>query len=512
VTDTDAADPLRLDAATRAKLRAVIFDANTYTSSPDLRNLAANALRLKMVGLETWIPEPVVLEWTEHLISDWRQVSTAARDQRARIRRAGLTAPESPYTSELSIREQFMASLLAVPHLKVIAMTGANALEALRDQILLRPPAKRKGGSDEKPGVKTGASDSSWLRDVIDQAERKMDSILIVTEDRDILRAIQEWGYSPPLMRRRQDLRRSLYEVSLDEDEAASVVHRYLQRQIPNAQMGPGGMVDDLTLDVGNTPSLDTAIQGSENDYMDTRVYGAGLTRLTEFAGMTDVVSSFEDLDPYEVFGEDGDLEASLGAVRGQTITARVFFLADGQATVNRIDNSGDSYVDTIEPTGLLVRAELLFEVVEGQVVLVRPEDDAFVSIGSNRFFTPEDGLAELFDSLSCVPGLAAVAEWAANDNPQRFESRLFESDFTLVIAAGSHDFWSFELQISDETVVVTCEYDPSARVWDGPDSFDYYPPFYISVNGIQVPDSNPEWGVAAWLMGYVGRISPPST
>ena len=49
-----------------------------------------------------------------------------------------------------------------------------------------RKPGKTKGGTDGKPGtaVKTGASDSAWLRDVLDLASPG--EILIVSADRDV--------------------------------------------------------------------------------------------------------------------------------------------------------------------------------------------------------------------------------------------------------------------------------------------------------------------------------------
>jgi hypothetical protein len=43
----------------------------------------------------------------------------------------------------------------------IIPVDGQAAQDALRDQILVRGPATRKGG------VKTGAADSAWLRSVL---------------------------------------------------------------------------------------------------------------------------------------------------------------------------------------------------------------------------------------------------------------------------------------------------------------------------------------------------------
>lgn len=93
-----------------------------------------------------------------------------------------------------------LANLSAIPHVKVIALTGPSAVEGLKDQILQRPPAKTKRGNDPTTGTKMGASDSDWLRDVLQLAEP--DEILIVTSDKDVPAAFKAWAYPCPIFGR----------------------------------------------------------------------------------------------------------------------------------------------------------------------------------------------------------------------------------------------------------------------------------------------------------------------
>jgi hypothetical protein len=70
----------------------------------------------------------------------------------------------------------------------------------LRDQILQLAPGRRK------EGVKTGASDSAWLWDVLDRTERDVARVLFISEDKDLRAALAAWQYAEPLTRSLKDL------------------------------------------------------------------------------------------------------------------------------------------------------------------------------------------------------------------------------------------------------------------------------------------------------------------
>ena len=179
-SSTPPAD-LRLSLEVRGYLRAVVFDANAFgLGRPDLAFLEDLARRLYTIGIETWVPEPVAWEWAQHLADDWEKVQTATAAERKQLRRARLTGHASPYADKRAVIDAFLEGLEAVAHLAVIPLPPESALLALKDQILLIPPGRRKGD------VKTGASDSAWLRAVLEEVDGDPARLLLVSQDKDV--------------------------------------------------------------------------------------------------------------------------------------------------------------------------------------------------------------------------------------------------------------------------------------------------------------------------------------
>ena len=152
---------------------------------------------------------------------------------------------DSDYESETAVAEAFLARLKATPYVEVVPLTGDSAIEGLRDQILLRSPAKPKSG------VKTGGSDSAWLRTVLAKADRAADKLLFLSSDGDIRQAYEAWGYQPPLMRNLRDIRVSLFEYL-----PASVEDKWLI-----AESLVGRMPIDLRASTSEEDSADAALQ-----------------------------------------------------------------------------------------------------------------------------------------------------------------------------------------------------------------------------------------------------------
>jgi hypothetical protein len=264
---------LRLDLETRRYLRAVVLDSNAFGHArPDLAFLQDPAQRLDTIGIQTWVPEPVAWEWAQHLAEDWQKVHTAMAEERRRLLRAGLAGHSSPYEDARAVVNAFLARLAAVPHLTVIPLSAENALQAVRDQILQIPPGRRKNE------VKTGASDSAWLRAVLDQVDGDTERLLIVSEDKDIRAAFEEWEKSCPLMRRRGELKASMSEFTVDQGHAENLIRDYLIASISEPPPGDGA----LAVDIGTASNLERLIASSLKEYEpDTALYAASLTRLT---------------------------------------------------------------------------------------------------------------------------------------------------------------------------------------------------------------------------------------
>ncbi|GAA0911044.1 hypothetical protein GCM10009559_81920 [Pseudonocardia zijingensis] len=490
----------KIEGETRRKLKAAVFDANSYQSGPDLGNLAANVERLQRAGLQAWVSEAVVLEWAEHLASDWREASVKSNQARKRLRRARLKAPDSPYKSEEEVIADFEQQIHQIEGLQILPLTAENALQGLKDQILLRGPAKRKDGTDPSSGVKTGASDSAWLRDVLDKAGGA-EPVLFITEDKDVTRALDSWGYSNIVTRARSQLRESLFEVSLDADAVTSIVLNFFRERLPNPQAYSSQFDEDSWLDLGTIASLEDAFDEAAEDLDKVSVHDADIVSLTDLAGIHDLVSTEDPLDPKDVFEENSEAHISLGKVIEQWASVHALFLARGRARVSGVDHEGNTYERLVDRNGLLISARFELEIAGGQVTSFRPEVDSVVHYRPNQYSDPEDGLIALIDALSSLPGLDDVGAIFNRAHEISDRIRLRGSTEYLEIEANHHDQWSFSLSIGDDCVTVSCEHDVGAHVWDGRESFDYYPPYYLLVDGIVTPERNPEWAVAAWLL-----------
>jgi hypothetical protein len=291
-----------------------------------------------------------------------------------------------------------LESLAAVPHVTVIPLSPENALLAVKDQVLLVPPGRRKGD------VKTGASDSAWLRTVLDEVGGDTARLLIVSDDKDIKAAFEEWKKDCPLMRRRGQIKATMSEFSLDEGRAESLIRHYLDSSLEDSFQAEG----TLCWDIDAVSNLEGLIASSlEMDEPDTGLYGASLSRLTGLAGITDTY--IESAPAQE---ENQSQTSELGSKPTQTTLATIFFLADAEATVNRLYNGGDPSVDSLDYDDVLVRVPMSFDIRDGDVIAGRSEDEATVSLPDNRYHDPFDAADDLLDTLGAVPGLIPPEAW----------------------------------------------------------------------------------------------------
>lgn len=479
---------LRLDLEDRKYLRAVVFDSNAFGHArPDISFLEDVARRLHSIGIETWIPEPVAWEWAQHLAEDWQTVQSAMADERRRLRRAGLSPHSSPYADSSAVADAFLERLAGVAHLTVIPVSPENALAGLKDQILLTPSGRRKGD------VKTGASDSAWLRAVLGEVGGDTQRLLLVSEDKDISAALGQWGQDCPQMRRRPEVKATMSEFVQDEGGAQNLIVRYLAALLDD----PGH--DDETLGLGIDPSgMERRIASSLAEYEpDTALYGASLTRLTGLAGITD---TYVEAPPAE---QEQPRTSELGPPLAQTVLATVFFLADAEATVNRLYNGGDPQVDGLDYDDVLVRVPMSFDIRDGSVTAARTEDEADVSLPDDGYGTPAEAAAALLDSLSAVPGVAFPWRWP-------------EADCVLDLSAGPRGKlvrveiadplgqWRFRVTVGTDTAALKCTRDYRAMAGDDEGSFYTRAPYQIEAETRSPASFNLRWALNQWIISHI--------
>ncbi|WP_125736909.1 hypothetical protein [Amycolatopsis sp. WAC 04197] len=465
----------------RDKLVAVVIDANAYGAiGPDLERLGSLASALAKIDLQTWLPEPVVWEWAEHLASEWVAARNEAKKRLSHLSRAGLSAMaiQPEYKDRQAVIDEFIAALSRTPHVRIINLSGASAVEGLKDQILQRPPAKTK--SD--PKVKTGGSDSAWLRDVIKEAGSP-NHLMFLSSDADIKQAWNTWGHGEPLMHTPTTIRAALFE-----DEPASLgdqwlVARYLSGRLPldlddQTQKEPGGHL------VSTTPGL---LDTLDLDWEEHGLTGGRLTRLTALAGLGNVLQeAAERYDP-------GNIPKS------RKLRATVFFIADAETTdVFQFGEDEPVTESTASHTGLLTRTTLVFEVQDGKIISVHPDSET-ATFTASQYGDNWDAMEDVNDALTSVPGINLPHDWGAWKR---------NGEDTITVDGINHppieiqwqynDYGGFTMLIGDEEAEVTCQYDDEAWV-GGKEGFYMEPPYAVTVETPHLMGYG-AWVLSAWV------------
>lgn len=169
-----------------AAVRAIALDTNVFKSVPGISALSSLSERADTHGrVEIWIADTVVWEWAQHLHETHISFRAAAK----KLRGAGLSAKDPGDLSAQAIATQLQEKISSLGQSVRIIDTSPFAHEALRDQILLEGPGKRKGE------VKTGAADSAHLRAYYAQAHAQRVEYLLVSADGDARTAHEKWGH-----------------------------------------------------------------------------------------------------------------------------------------------------------------------------------------------------------------------------------------------------------------------------------------------------------------------------
>jgi hypothetical protein len=468
-----------LDRTIRDKLIAVVVDANAYGEvGPNLARLAALARDLAKIRIKTWVPEPVAWEWAEHLAAQWILARNFVKGPLGHLTAAGL--PPLAITPGCADRdaviETFLAALAAVPHLEVVALTGESAIAGLKDQILQQAPAKTK--SQDK--VKTGGSDSAWLRDVLQRADGP-NSLLFLSRDKDIIQAYDAWKLGKPLMRAPGEVRSALFDYVPAGIDDQWLVARLLSPLAPVA-------LDEATQVPGQlVGKVDGLLDALDLDWEEHGWTGGDLTRLSALAGLEDVVC-----EPPELH-EPGKQPGT------RTLRATVLFLADAEIThAYRLDDDEPLVEATFSRTGLVARTTLVVKLQSDKLIEVRPDSDTTVFTGG-IFEDSWDAFEDIDDALTGVPGLVLPDKWGGWQTTGEVQIFVEGADRTAELSWNYGENGGFSLTIGDADAEVTCGYDDTAWA-GGSDGFHVEPPYYLTVDTPEISGGG-AWHLASWMI-----------
>lgn len=195
------------------KIRAIGIDTNAigrgeYNES-QLRELARQSN--EHGGIELWIAEPVVWEWAEHL----HRTRTEFNKQRTNLKGAGIEVAAQPAELLESLKFVEQAVLGLGENVKIVPI-GPVAVEALKDQVLVRDPGERvlrNPGAKSSRHLKTGAADSAIYRAYNHHAHKKSDQYVVLSNDKDVERAHKAWGFNVKIVKLRDELNDDVFRM-----------------------------------------------------------------------------------------------------------------------------------------------------------------------------------------------------------------------------------------------------------------------------------------------------------
>jgi hypothetical protein len=465
-----------LPESVRHGLRAIVFDTNSFPRGGlDLDLLREWGQRALDDGFEVWVPEPVLWELAEHAAASWDAWRASTNRARKSMQAAGLRIPsDDPYSSRAEVMAAVDASVRSLaPSVRIITLDGDLAVEALRDQVQIRPPANKK--SD----VKTGAADSAWIRQVLRAADNDIDSFVIVGTDADVYDAFKGWSLPKPHMVPLRALQATLFVLEAPSDETKDALVRFLQ-----------GMVGQ-PLKAGRTPDEDLT--------------------LGQVGVLTDLVDEWDDDQIRDV--ELGDIRAVVGMnevkiSRRGLATAQVFLLVDAEYSGWRIDEDGTLLAHSSNLPQILVRDMLSFTLDGGAVTRARSETgQATASRADNHAYSdPSDALFELIDTLRLIPG--AEEDDLEDLMVDGTGYTTFSNGFDLAVEVehgGGDPHWTATFTLSKKewsaTLEVRCEWDSLRVPYEDPDLF---PAYVLTSDEAYARNIPAEWALAAWAIDHM--------
>lgn len=157
------------------QVRAIVFDANVFGHSvePNVQTIETWADACARHDAELWIPEVVVWELAERVVSAAAEFAETVQAHNRRRLRWGFEPVDEP---DVVVVDDVVL-VIEEAGARVVELTDEAARAAIRDQVLV------VGTGGRKSGVKTGAADSAWLRSVVAQNGGNLDQIILVTGD-----------------------------------------------------------------------------------------------------------------------------------------------------------------------------------------------------------------------------------------------------------------------------------------------------------------------------------------
>jgi hypothetical protein len=443
-------------------IRAIVLDVSAFPNGIlDVKAIRAFAkLAQADENLQVWIPEVILLESARHAYE-------ALGVAQSELRRAGQSIAGIPALPKPSLEEvvhELREQLADIETVSILGIDGNQAIEAIKDQILQRPPGKRSSS------VTTGAADSLWLRLARKASEDKSSSYAIVSEDKDVKRAYTEWRLPAPVMfKSLRDARAKLLLFETPNDDLVILLFKWL-----------GSQINSLPLD-SLQGKLYAEIYGEDAEVANEEASAANMRTL---AGMSQV-----EVDRRRHF-----------------VTGTAHVLADVTVSGAVKDPWEDriEYVSS-EAYACHIRIPFVVNLEEGRPSEIDVDESEAAAFGPDHGFEDaEDAFSDCIDALSCIPGLSAF-EWAeAYDDERETTFRINGVEVVLHIDDSPYSDWAMYVAVRDVySPIVRCSHDPSQLIWDEDETLILGPQWRLSVEGDTQFD-NPLWVLPVFLADHI--------
>ncbi|CDM77194.1 hypothetical protein MSS4_01994 [Mycobacterium marinum] len=447
----------------------------------DLGTVQHLATRLANRGVALWIPLQVVYEWSAHA----EPILLRLHKAHEQASKAGLVEEPFEKLEKLQIAQRVRDQCAQLANVTVLGMNGQSAIDGIRDQILGTGPGTIKQNGQGQ-NLRTGASDSSWVRDSIAHAGGEVSGIVFATKnERDVLATTQDLGIEDSEIRFWSGDYRRFDDVFPERKPAPEPEEPPAAEPEPEAEPAP----TEVTALVAIAAALlnDYHLARAADDRsgpppgwidVDDVAIGTGLDEY-DSAEIENMIEPTAEMEPFARLVDISAVDVDADGV-DTWVNYTVRLLADVRVEGIIIDNDGASLVNSVGLHDRLLRVPFsaILNTQDGTLRDIEQQGPADTFAAVRAFDDGHDAYEWLYaEEISAWEHVTVTPLTGDPDLPDSFELRGPQGRVeTASITGAIGGDWALVFDNSGVSIAAT--YDPDARVWLGrQDSFNWRPP-----------------------------------